>query len=55
MQVINETVRLANIAPGIFRKVMKEVEIKGIIISFSFSLILYIYIYVYKLKNHTNT
>ncbi|XP_027158107.1 cytochrome P450 87A3-like [Coffea eugenioides] len=27
--VINETVRLANIAPGIFRKVVKEVEIKG--------------------------
>lgn len=27
--VINETVRIANIAPGIFRKVMKEVEIKG--------------------------
>lgn len=27
--IINETVRLANIAPGIFRKVMKEVEIKG--------------------------
>ena len=28
-QVINETVRLANIVPGIFRKVVKDVEIKG--------------------------
>ncbi|XP_022757215.1 cytochrome P450 87A3-like [Durio zibethinus] len=27
--VINETVRLANIVPGIFRKVMKDVEMKG--------------------------
>ncbi|KAF9678945.1 hypothetical protein SADUNF_Sadunf07G0089100 [Salix dunnii] len=27
--VINETVRLANIVPGIFRKVLKDVEIKG--------------------------
>nr|XP_027109139.1 cytochrome P450 87A3-like [Coffea arabica] len=27
--VINETVRLANIAPGILRKVVKEVEVKG--------------------------
>ncbi|XVF79983.1 hypothetical protein PTKIN_Ptkin15bG0034000 [Pterospermum kingtungense] len=27
--VINETVRLANIVPGIFRKVVKDVEIKG--------------------------
>ena len=29
LQVINETVRLANIVPGIFRKVLKDVEIKG--------------------------
>ncbi|KAK4369611.1 hypothetical protein RND71_013403 [Anisodus tanguticus] len=28
-KVTNETVRLANIAPGIFRKVLKDVEIKG--------------------------
>ncbi|KAK3141758.1 hypothetical protein QOZ80_4BG0337970 [Eleusine coracana subsp. coracana] len=28
-QVINETVRLANIAPGIFRKAMKDVQFKG--------------------------
>lgn len=28
-RVTNETVRLANIAPGIFRKVLKDVEIKG--------------------------
>ncbi|TVU16096.1 hypothetical protein EJB05_39645 [Eragrostis curvula] len=28
-QVINETVRLANIAPGIFRKAMKDVLFKG--------------------------
>ncbi|KAK2995972.1 hypothetical protein RJ640_026011 [Escallonia rubra] len=27
--VINETVRLANIVPGIFRRVIKEVELKG--------------------------
>ncbi|XVF22622.1 hypothetical protein REPUB_Repub12eG0187100 [Reevesia pubescens] len=27
--VINETVRLANIVPGIFRKVIKDVEMKG--------------------------
>ncbi|KAH8479478.1 hypothetical protein H0E87_031326 [Populus deltoides] len=27
--VINETVRLGNIVPGIFRKVLKDVEIKG--------------------------
>ncbi|KAF3441277.1 hypothetical protein FNV43_RR15190 [Rhamnella rubrinervis] len=27
--VINETVRLANIVPGIFRKVVKDVEMKG--------------------------
>ncbi|KAF8651634.1 hypothetical protein HU200_063143 [Digitaria exilis] len=28
-QVINETVRLANIAPGIFRKTLKDVQFKG--------------------------
>uniref|UniRef100_A0ACD5V2J2 Uncharacterized protein n=1 Tax=Avena sativa TaxID=4498 RepID=A0ACD5V2J2_AVESA len=28
-QVINETVRLANIAPGIFRKTLKDVHFKG--------------------------
>ncbi|CAL5025899.1 unnamed protein product [Urochloa decumbens] len=28
-QVINETVRLANIAPGIFRKALKDVQFKG--------------------------
>ncbi|RLM65419.1 cytochrome P450 87A3-like [Panicum miliaceum] len=28
-QVINETVRLANIAPGIFRKALKEIQFKG--------------------------
>ncbi|KAJ8650177.1 hypothetical protein MRB53_003200 [Persea americana] len=28
-QVINETVRLSNIAPGIFRKAMKDFKIKG--------------------------
>ncbi|KAM4094569.1 hypothetical protein ACJW30_06G205500 [Castanea mollissima] len=29
LQVINETVRLANIVPGIFRKALKDVEVKG--------------------------
>lgn len=29
LQIINETVRLANIAPWIFRKVIKDVEMKG--------------------------
>nr|GMD38965.1 cytochrome P450 87A3-like [Ipomoea batatas] len=29
LQVINETVRLANIAPGIFRKVVQDFQIKG--------------------------
>eukprot|EP00261_Vitis_vinifera_P040313 XP_019081556.1 PREDICTED: cytochrome P450 87A3 isoform X1 [Vitis vinifera] len=29
MMVINETVRLGNIVPGIFRKVAKDIEIKG--------------------------
>ncbi|KAM3698636.1 hypothetical protein ACJW31_06G202500 [Castanea mollissima] len=29
LQVINETVRLANIVPGIFRKSLKDVEVKG--------------------------
>ena len=28
-QVINETVRLANIVPGIFRKALKDVKVKG--------------------------
>ncbi|XP_062224891.1 cytochrome P450 87A3-like [Phragmites australis] len=28
-QVINETVRLANIAPGIFRKALKDIQFKG--------------------------
>ncbi|XP_042511667.1 cytochrome P450 87A3-like [Macadamia integrifolia] len=28
-QVINETVRLANIVPGIFRKVLREIQFKG--------------------------
>ncbi|VAH50329.1 unnamed protein product [Triticum turgidum subsp. durum] len=28
-QVINETVRLANIAPGIFRKTLKDVQFRG--------------------------
>ncbi|OVA14150.1 Cytochrome P450 [Macleaya cordata] len=28
-QVINETVRLANIVPGIFRKTLKDIQIKG--------------------------
>ncbi|KAL2902380.1 Cytochrome P450 87A3 [Bienertia sinuspersici] len=31
-QVINETVRLANIVPGIFRKAMRDVSFKGITI-----------------------
>jgi hypothetical protein len=30
LQVINETIRLANIAPGIFRKAMKDVQFKGV-------------------------
>lgn len=29
LQVINETIRLANIVPGIFRRVTKDVHIKG--------------------------
>lgn len=29
MQFINETVRLANIVPGIFRKAMTEIKFKG--------------------------
>lgn len=28
-QVINETVRLANIVPGIFRKALQDVQING--------------------------
>lgn len=34
-EVINETVRLANIVPGLFRKVSKDVQIKG---EFNFNL-----------------
>ena len=33
-QVINETVRLANIVPGIFRKAVEDVEVKGKFIVF---------------------
>ena len=29
MQVINETVRLANIVPGIFRKTLTDIQFKG--------------------------
>ncbi|XP_059627233.1 beta-amyrin 16-alpha-hydroxylase CYP87D16-like [Cornus florida] len=29
LQVINETLRLANIAPGMFRKAIKEINVKG--------------------------
>lgn len=28
-QFINETVRLANIVPGIFRKALKDIQFKG--------------------------
>lgn len=30
LQFINETVRLANIVPGIFRKALREIQFKGI-------------------------
>lgn len=30
VQVINETVRLANIVPGIFRKTLRETKFKGV-------------------------
>ncbi|KAL3834729.1 hypothetical protein ACJIZ3_009465 [Penstemon smallii] len=36
LKVINETVRLADIAPGMFRKVMQDVNIKGKFEIFSF-------------------
>lgn len=29
LQVINETVRLANIVPGIFRKALRDIQFKG--------------------------
>jgi cytochrome P450 len=29
LQFINETVRLANIVPGIFRKVLRDIQFKG--------------------------
>ena len=29
LQFINETVRLANIVPGIFRKALRDVQFKG--------------------------
>ena len=32
LQFINETVRLANIVPGIFRKALREIQFKGIYI-----------------------
>jgi hypothetical protein len=33
-QVINETVRLANIVPGIFRKALEDIQVKGKFIVF---------------------
>ncbi|MCD7454107.1 hypothetical protein HAX54_023469 [Datura stramonium] len=38
--VTNEIVRLANIVPGIFRKVLKDVEIKGYIIPAGWTLVI---------------
>lgn len=35
-QVINETVRLANIVPGIFRKALQDVQINGTFAFFNF-------------------
>lgn len=43
LQVINETVRLANIVPGIFRKTMRETKFKGMDLFFNFY-IYFIYI-----------
>lgn len=34
VQVINETVRLANIVPGIFRKTLRETKFKGVVCVF---------------------
>ncbi|CAN0902710.1 Cytochrome P450 87A3 [Linum grandiflorum] len=39
--VINETIRLTNIVPGIFRKVLKDVEIKGYLIPAGWTIMVY--------------
>ncbi|CAN1751955.1 Cytochrome P450 87A3 [Linum perenne] len=39
--VINETIRLTNVVPGIFRKVLKDVEIKGYLIPAGWTVMVY--------------
>lgn len=50
MQVINETVRLANIVPGIFRKTLRETKFKGTYFHFFFSFFFTNYIFIYRYK-----
>jgi cytochrome P450 len=49
LQVISETVRLANIAPGIFRKTLKDVQFRGEVVLTAQDR--YIMHYVYKPKH----
>ncbi|CAI0403475.1 unnamed protein product [Linum tenue] len=41
LTVTNETLRLTNIVPGIFRKVMKDVEVKGYLIPAGWTVMVY--------------
>ncbi|CAN1751957.1 Cytochrome P450 87A3 [Linum perenne] len=41
LTVINETIRLTNVVPGIFRKVLKDVEIKGYLIPAGWTVMVY--------------
>lgn len=49
-QVINETLRVSNIISGVFRRAMKDVDIKGIGVYIVHAYLLIYDLFIYKLS-----